>query len=507
MAEKKMENKPKTPTKNVKKTTTSSNKKETSSTVKKAAPKKNTSTARTTKPSSTTKKKTETIKKTSNNSAVKNTAAKVKSSSPKNESPSKTKLPQKQSAPDKIIVSGKKTSTKTPSKTKVSSKKVESKVKDAKSTKEEQKETIQKKIAKKKIIGKELTTQENNQEVKFFFKNVINRTKKLSQYFFLNCKKGITYIFQNSKKWGSLIGTNVKKIPKFIKQNTKKIKNISKEKKKSQTITKEKSFVLKIKKRKRFLFLVAIFCFITFVLLKIPYGISTYQSGASNKILDVPRFVKLKEECCNYNATFSTPRSLSALKKDIEKIINGYEKMDCDGKTYYYNEKQNYTIIDYRVEKGIFLNRINIVYGQGNSCDIDTKFKKLELLADDFSISDAKKDGNYVMEGEKVYNKQAYDAFMKSVSNKEAATLRIVTTNQNGDVLITDLEYLSSGKYLVSYDGTRDKNTKNHQSIIAYKFDHLKVVKDKLYAYNGEKPILKKAKKYETYYLLTLPKN
>lgn len=382
---------------------------------------------------------------------------------------------------------------------------------------EEQKEIKKIVTLKKKANGNENSTKEkkeskNNTNSNQIQNSFLYHIKKTATIFLKQVKGGIVFTTQLGKKMGSKTKIGFKKSIGYIRSWNQKIKeklfkkNFEKTKQKSKAkILKNTNIITKSKKRKSVLIVLAILCLLTAILLKIPYGITTYKSGASNRVLDIPKLMKLKEECCNYSATFSSPRSIGALRKDVEKIINSYEKLNCDGKNYYYNSKENFTITEYSIERGIILNKVHFVYGVGNSCDIDTKFKKLELLDDNFSLEDAKKDGNYVMEGDKIFNKKAYDDFIKNVSAKIPSTLRIVSATKEGDVLITDIEYLSSGKYIVSFDGTRDRNSKNHKSIVAYKFEHLKVYKNKLYAYNGDKLIIKKAKKYETYYLLTLP--
>ncbi len=514
MAEKKTESKTKTTSKNVKKTTTSSTKKANSIT--------------TAKPSSAPKKKSTTVKKT-NPSTGKSTTTKAKPSTPKKGTSSKTT---KKTTSNKINLSEKKSSTKSTNKKELSSKKGT----PNKEKKVEKKEVkpIKKIVSTQKKVGKAVSSNKISKEKigKRIWSTLQKQVKKISKDFVKTIKIRSKKLGIHFKKYKKNIGKQTKQITKFIgksiktnalhfknflqskikKDPVKKLekKNISsdkkektQEKKLQENLSEQKK---NFKKTRKILLFIAIFCLISSILLKLPYGISTYKSEASNKILDIPKFVKLKEECCNYNATFSTPRSVKALKKEMDEIISHYELLNCDGKNYYYNSKENYTITEHSIKKGLFLNQISITYGIGNSCDIDTKFKKLELLSDDFSIQDAKKDGNYVIEKDKVINKKAYDDFMKNVSAKIPNTLRIVTSTKEGDVLITDLEYLSSGKYMVYYDGTRDRNAKNHKSILAYKFDHLKVYKNKLYAYNGEKLIIKNAKKYETYYLLTLPK-
>lgn len=287
--------------------------------------------------------------------------------------------------------------------------------------------------------------------------------------------------------------------PIKIITSTEKRKGKEKEKvsKKQTFLTILQSF----KPRKKlwiFLFLVFLFFLVFFLF---PSGESYYLSGASNKNLEAPKFMKLKEECCAYNATFSSPRSLRSLKKDMEKILDQYEVLQCDNNTYYYNKQENYTVVNYSLKNGLFLNQLSLTYSVGNSCDIDTKFKRLELLPSTFSLEDAIKDGNYVLDGDKVHNIDAYTNFMDQINQKKESTLRIVKTNEQQEIIITDVSY-KDGKYIVSYDATRTNDDKNNKSIVAYKFDHLTVSDGKLYAFNGSKLKIKDAKKYETYYLI-----
>lgn len=383
-------------------------------------------------------------------------------------------------------------------------------------------QSTQKKLPKKitstqKIKGRKVSTKKQNSKKTTENVNSIAKLVKSVRIKISSCvikigaslKKGTNITFQKTKEISKKIVSNIKQVilklqNKVEKKNSSKIE-IKKTNSLKEQKEQEKKPVLKKNKIRKRLIRVSILCLVIAILLMLPYGITTYYSSASNKTLDVPRFVKLKEECCAYNAIFSTFRSTASLKKNLEEIISKYEQIKCEDKTYYYNPKENYTITNYGVRRGLFINEVYIDYGQGNSCDVNTKFKSLELLADDFSLQDARRDGNYVIDGDKIYNKESYKEFMTNVQNKIPSILRIVTTNTDGDVLITDLEYLSNGKYKVYYDGTRDRNSKNHNSIIAYKYDYLKESKNKLYAYNGEKLKIKKAKKYETYYLLTVP--
>jgi hypothetical protein len=270
---------------------------------------------------------------------------------------------------------------------------------------------------------------------------------------------------------------------------------------KKNIFTKEKVMAIINRFNRRKLIKISIICLILALLLIVPYGKRIYKSEASGKFLEVPKFSKLREECCNYSATFSSIRSYASLKVDLKKIVKSYEKLDCDGVNYYYNKDEDYTITDFGVKRGLIFNTFYITYGEGNSCEIDTSLKSLDLLSDDYSISDAKKDGSYIIIDDEVINASSYDNFLKNVADNNPSTLRIVTTNTDGDVIITDLEYLSDGNFKVTYDDTRDRNSKNNNSIIAYKYEHIGIYKEKLYAYNGSKITKSMLGTEDVYYL------
>ncbi len=433
--------------------------------------KKGTTTNKTTRAKTTSSKGTKkTITPAKKNSTTKNKT--VKKVTPKTTTSKKSTRPN-----SKSVSSKKKTPTKkkapianTATKAKTTSSKGTKVVnKAATNSKRDTKTTLNKKIENKEEPIKIITSSK-----KIPGKKVESKPKKKSFK-----EIWLTFLAESKKRFNKV--WQLLKTKKIITQNPNK-----------------KPFI-EIKNRKKWIFY-SVLCLLLAILLMIPYGNRSYLSEASNKKIEAPKFMKLKEECCSYTATFSSPRSSWSLKKDMENILKNYELLQCEDKTYYYNSKENYSITEYKIKNGLFFNQLSITYGVGNSCDIDTKFKKLELLPQSFSIEDAKKDGNYVVVGDKVYNKEAYSNFMGDVKNRISTALRIVKTNEYGDVLITDLEY-KDGKYIVSYDGTRDRNNKNNHSIEAYIFDNLKVYNNKLYAYNGNKLVVN-GKKYNTYYLL-----
>lgn len=263
------------------------------------------------------------------------------------------------------------------------------------------------------------------------------------------------------------------------------------------------SFKISSKTRKKII-LISIVCLILAILLMFPFGITNYRSEASGKILDVPKFSKLSEECCMYSATFKSARSYLSLKMELNQIISQYEQLNCDGKDYYYNKEEDFTITDYGIKRGLILNEFYITYGHGNSCEIDTTLKNIELLPDAYSLNDAKRDGCYVVTDE-VFNASSYDQFLENVEQKIPSTLRIATLTKEHDLILIDLKYLPDGKFKVIYDGTRDRtNPEDDRVIMAYKYEHIGIYKNKLYAYNGDHLSKEKIKTDDVYYLFAV---
>ncbi len=271
---------------------------------------------------------------------------------------------------------------------------------------------------------------------------------------------------------------------KISKINFRKKIHLHSSPKKKAIIKKEQKISLRTK---RAFILVSIFCLIFALILMFPFGVSNYKSEASGKILDVPKFSILSEECCMYNATFKSIRSYSSLKLELANIMKQYQQISCDGKKYYYNSEDDFTITEYGLKKGLLFNTFYITYNKGNVCEVDSVLKRIELLPDNYSLDDAKKDGCYVIDNHQEFNVSSYNQFIENKNLGKESTLRIVTTSEAGDVIITDLQYLSDGKYKVTYDGTRDSTNQEADNVmVAYIYEHIGVYKNKLYAYNGK---------------------
>lgn len=353
---------------------------------------------------------------------------------------------------------------------KSTSPKVKSTTPKKKSTTPKVKENSKSKVSKEEVVNKEVK------------KKKITKTETV--------KENIKPIKDNKpvKK------TKTKPVKEKVKDNKDIVEKVEEKKvikeeiqeKIEEVIVPEIENIPKIKKihYKLKLIIITIFITLIYILYNYPYGTTIYASSASKKNITVPKMMKLSEECCSYSAIFYGPRSYSSLKKEMNNILSNYEIIDCDGKKYYYNREEDYTIIDYSIEDEKIFNKVYITYGKGNSCAVNTNFRKIELLPDNFTIEEAIKDGNLVILENRIKNKDTYSKFKDSVNKKIPTTLRMVTL-KNASVIVTDLEYMANGKFKVIYDGTRDKIS-NELSIVANIYEKIGVKDNKLYAYNGE---------------------
>lgn len=111
---------------------------------------------------------------------------------------------------------------------------------------------------------------------------------------------------------------------------------------------------------KRILFIILIIlllCFLSF---------RTYASGIKEidgkiKIPSFSFFIKKEEE----KITVKNFRSSKNIEKELKK---NYYKITCHNKTYYYDKKQDYTIIEYKIEDYKIISSITILYKEGNIC-------------------------------------------------------------------------------------------------------------------------------------------
>ena len=91
--------------------------------------------------------------------------------------------------------------------------------------------------------------------------------------------------------------------------------------------------------------------------------------------------------------------------------------------------------------------------------NIDEK-KQLEEIPQQYPMQQAIKDGCVVITYNAVFNKSRLDSFITNTNanneNRQSDFIRIVLYTNEGDPIITDLEYKKEDGYILTYDNTRD---------------------------------------------------
>ena len=154
----------------------------------------------------------------------------------------------------------------------------------------------------------------------------------------------------------------------------------------------------------------------------------------------------------------------------IKKILNEftYDGELCDG-IYSYeiiiNDEEHYMVKQdcNAIEKGD--KQADITEEQLNSIEeiIEKNIDEQKILAEipqEYSMKQAIKDGCVVITYNAVYNKSRLDAFITNTNanneNRQSDFIRIVLYTNEGDPIITDLEYKKEDGYILTYDNTRD---------------------------------------------------
>ena len=201
--------------------------------------------------------------------------------------------------------------------------------------------------------------------------------------------------------------------------------------------------------------------------------------GNKNIKIEVPNFI-VKKGKNQFKVIFKDNAT-----KNIKKYLNNLSSENCNTKAYY-DKKQNISLINYYVNEN---NEINFKIVSGKFCDSYKKetynnYVAIKELRRKYSKKESIKDGYYVRENNKIYNKNTLNEFFNKVEKKKTAFLRIIDVNELDQVTVTDITY-KNNKFEIEYDNTRD--TKINPSTSYYKiYKNLGIKNNNLYAYIDE---------------------
>ena len=206
-----------------------------------------------------------------------------------------------------------------------------------------------------------------------------------------------------------------------------------------------------------------------------------YVTKVDNKNIkiEVPNFI-IKKGKNQFKVIFKDNAT-----KNIKKYLNNLSSENCNTKAYY-DKKQNISLINYYVNEN---NEINFKIVSGKFCDSYKKetynnYVPIKELRRKYSKKESIKDGYYVRENNKIYNKNTLKEFFNKVEKNKTAFLRIIDVNELDQVTVTDITY-KNNKFEIEYDNTRD--TKINPSTSYYKiYKNLGIKNNNLYAYIEE---------------------
>lgn len=206
-----------------------------------------------------------------------------------------------------------------------------------------------------------------------------------------------------------------------------------------------------------------------------------YVTKVDNKNIkiEVPNFI-IKKGKNQFKVIFKDNAT-----KNIKKYLNNLSSENCNTKAYY-DKKQNISLINYYVNEN---NEINFKIVSGKYCDSYKKetynnYVPIKELRRKYSKKESIKDGYYVRENNKIYNKNTLKEFFNKVEKNKTAFLRIIDVNELDQVTVTDITY-KNNKFEIEYDNTRD--TKVNPSTSYYKiYKNLGIKNNNLYAYIDE---------------------
>ena len=111
------------------------------------------------------------------------------------------------------------------------------------------------------------------------------------------------------------------------------------------------------------------------------FGVKKIYIENSRITLTIPKIAKLKSVSKNY-VEFSSLQNKDVITNSLESIYSGLESKICNNKKVYYDDKNNITITDYRIEESGLITKFYINYRRGNisndECSIVKNPKKIK---------------------------------------------------------------------------------------------------------------------------------
>lgn len=113
--------------------------------------------------------------------------------------------------------------------------------------------------------------------------------------------------------------------------------------------------------------LILLLSILVFKNLKLGYYLDNNIYDEGKISLGVPKLSFMKK-VNEKNYSYKNIRNKNILKKEVTDYLNSLDKIKCNNTTYYFDKKNNFTIIDYSIKNYILYNNISYDVRYGNYC-------------------------------------------------------------------------------------------------------------------------------------------
>lgn len=194
-----------------------------------------------------------------------------------------------------------------------------------------------------------------------------------------------------------------------------------------------------MKKRTIFIILIIIFLILGILLKFIPFKVTEYKIDSLSLKIPAMSFYNKKIKHKNnfisdkgniYTIQFKNFRSKYTIEKELKKILDKYEIKECNNNKIYYNKNDDFTIINYKINKGFLFNTFYIEVLKGNT--------NINICS---KITDPSKLKYVIMSSSLNYNNLPYTPSKLKYLNKDG-NISNIYYNHSDDILF----YTGTGK-------------------------------------------------------------
>ncbi len=126
-----------------------------------------------------------------------------------------------------------------------------------------------------------------------------------------------------------------------------------------------------MKKKVFIIFIILFVLYIVFRLIPLGFTMKSYiynlSDGKQTVKLGVPR-LSFMDKKNDYSYSYKNLRGNNVLKNEVNDYLSTLDKIDCNDMVYYYDKKNDFTVINYDVKNNILYNTISYDIRYGNYC-------------------------------------------------------------------------------------------------------------------------------------------